>query len=592
MFDAQVPDERSPLIAIADGLARQCEDAGRFALATDDWTDDFYVNQIAGHVSVIRTLLLGFEQLSPVVMSDPDLPYLFQPKLTPGSHPPGGYCRWEPGLDPKTYLESLITAWSYQIDQKTKDASHWLALRGALWVTANHSSRDGIRYLFSLARHGWLIYEDAFCEALRLLVRAACLAGDREAVVSLFFQVSPRTSIEWHGLLMKLSASILEPTSVCGDESVLELLVTEGLALATETKNASSYDSWLSSHLSLRPILQSIFRAVRDVCPSPHATLKMVLDQLEEALADSGSTRDMIRSNRYGTPLIHASHLAASLARMLKAKAGVQWKQRAGERPAIPKAILTHIEGDNLDDLPGHWKYASPAFAWALTTCFRTVLPTALVRSSNIPHDRVLAAPQREPLLASLLGDERQPEFEKAILRRVSEYHSPRPLSFSLRKLQRALARNSDGGEVAKRAPRKFDDELSDATEEWLEANDEAIRVAVSAFVQSYWIAEIKGYVDKAQQIQASDPRGAVRLLREGVKNYPWCEFIHYELAIVSDEHDDPPQAIQSISSAVFLRPGMHMFWESLGVILRRNGHVKHGNLASVVGEYLSASGD
>ncbi len=587
MINTQNQSDWSPLVDIASRLLRQCEQAGLLAIVTDDWTEEFFINHIAGHTSVLRILLHGLQELSPLEIEDSNRPYLFQSNLSSDQNPPGGYCKWMPELEPTSYMESLIGAWAYQIEQKKNDGTHWLPLRGALWVTANYGPQEGIRYLFSLAEHGWLIYKDALSVSLRILIRTACLGGSQEEIVSRCFSKLPTTWKEWHEQKIILSSSIFECDGEHSDESILEVLVSIALDSAQKAKSASPYDSWLMLHLSLCPILQTVINAVNDVCPSPSVTLKVVLDQLEEAVADSGSTARMISSNMFRTPLIHSFENAEFLVRMLKGKVGSGWKLRAKERPLIPENIIGFIETGNLDIMPDNWKFISAEFAWVLTTCFRRDMPTSIIRSCNISRDGVFDSIHWPPLLISLLGNNINYDFENAILNLVTNYHSPKKISPFLKNIKE-LAQCIPRRDASYHQNEKQDGELSNAVEEWLNKNKEVIHAAISNFMIEYWSTEIIWYINTALKIQNEDPYSALNILSEGVKNYPWCEFMHSEYSIINDTNGDPLQAIKSISNALYLRSDMHMFWVSLGVIMHRQGYLIHGNIAHIIGDYLS----
>lgn len=589
MFIPENPSEHSPLIRIASELAQQCEELGRIGLATSDWTPDYYVDHIAQHVSVVRALLTGFEKVTPIVISDSDRPYLVFPTPEHISHAPGGMCRHNRGISPRTYLELLLAAWTYQIVQKEKDATHWLPLRGALWVIAQHGLHEGIRYLFSLAKYGWLIHRKAFATALELLVRASCFGTDRDTVLPLFFPVLPATPMAWHEQLIKLSPTLLEQHVDRCDDAVLELILSESLDRMNATSRAHSYTSWLSSQLTLDPILSAVICAVQSISHSPSPTLTMVLDQFKEAIADSGGLCRLIISKLSFSPLIYDSSLASILVRTLKATLGDEWKTQAMARPSIPVGLLDLFEADQMEDVPEHWRLASPQVAWPLATCFRTEIPTTILRSARIPRELVLKCNQTKALVDSLCTNGADAERHEAVIEAVSDFPSSKPSPRLFRKMMQELKSlgESRGGTQHALAPPG--DRYSAEVEDWFEAHYDAIQAAVRDFVMDYWKAEITECICSAQQLESQDHNAALRVLRDAVKLYPWCEFIHYELSICCDRHGHPDESIEAITNALLLRPDYHLLWQSLGVILRGQGHVKHGTFASVMSQYLSS---
>lgn len=85
-----------------------------------------------------------------------------------------------------------------------------------------------------------------------------------------------------------------------------------------------------------------------------------------------------------------------------------------------------------------------------------------------------------------------------------------------------------------------------------------------------------------------ANPGEGVRLLRKACEIYPWTGWAHAELGIAQDTSGDPASALLQLEKAILSMPDQHLWWQSLGVVLRRLGHDTEARIAQVISQWIA----
>lgn len=573
---------------ISEALFAQIQSLGIFSLDLNS-KKDMLNEAIVRRLAFTRNYFQILEEIAELSFDEDEVPLLYNTQNWPPNIPPAGYSSIRTSLKPSLLLDSYLGSWYFHWTAKEED--FWSAqrfLKSALWMLQHGGVDASIRYLFDLQRHGFVLDHQDIYDALSLLIKAQRIVDRDEDLLTYFFgEVVPDT---YHKLIQAefihfdLDRPVKRPIS----SDVVQALINAGLDQVERVRKSTNYDAWLSGQWILASMLSQIQSILNHHLGHTNMAIQAILDQFEEMRADAGGIKRVFHAQMFDSGYINRNPLSSNFGFKPAIKAvcrGIQlaskktWKARLfQDRCLVPFSLQPLFLDENFPTLPFEWRLISPNLA--------TTFCHVVIRSDLLPDHMPMKEYTSNEILNSRVSREVfeaygiQDAFTQRILAMECTGEWQR---FSFEDIARELL--SLDNDLSDPPVGDSVDEFSNSREsinEWLDNNKDAVQQIILELKDAFYTEELQVGMDKAYYLdQIGQNQDRITVLENILHDFPWFGPAHLEIGIAYDKAGQLQRALQHIETAIVMRPLMHLYWQSLSVILGRLGFHDEAKLAN-----------
>jgi|GEM_PF-5994204 len=561
------------ILPIAEVLLRQIRAVGQLGLDAPSITAAS--NSLLQRCGTAGNVFQMLEHIAGLVCED-GVPFVYNLQRWPEGLPPAGYTGGDVVLKPSTLLETYVMAWNAATIDPPVSGRRFL--KAALWICHQKGLAAAIRYTLDLERFGFVRRTDDVHFVLLALITAQRIVADDKDIVPFFLGRAPATPREL--MDAELAAFDLEtPPTRPITTAAVEALVSAALQQVERVRNATNYDEWLTGHRILSTHAEHVLPIINEHVTKPSTGLTAILDQLEEIRADGGGISGIIAVRSTTHPFESVlPPFAGGISLTMQSAAGADWKRRAVEERAIPRAVAdTVLARKTLDD-PA-WRAISGHLAPIYLEVVLRRDPRDWIRSRPFTTDEILASDAAgECFTAAHIDDSRQ---RLAVARHLSgDWRAS-----GFQRFKSLLPRSpGEQPQVAEEDAFEADHEQFD---KWFDDNKEFFENLDENVARAMKVEEIERRLTPAID-EACPIEERTREVAAVLELYPWLDVAIYEAGIVADDGGDHQRGLELFQAAIHADPSNAMYWQSLGVALNRGGHSDEAQIAAVISKMLA----